>query len=376
MVNMQGCALSESGLFSAMSKLSQISGLSAQAVEILEAVGYLDVQDMATADLDELVEELALANRSLHIMEVAPTKNCVERWRATALLAEGTPSQQASGLAGTDMITGEHGEVEHAASKEDTGPGTTMLNLESKTRIREMLARSPEAIPLDGLSPRQGLGLEQVSDGLLLSRLDPEIKFNVMAVQKDSRAPDREDQMRQMGLRPSRVRRFEDAANEDYHVKPLEKAQHYSDSVFSRGLNKGLDRGSRRFIRGVMHPKPRSVYWASCSWILFEIVLVLAVVGIPLLLVKTLFFNAENTPVWAIGLLLAVVFTFSVHLFFGTRARCRVCGQHPLMAKKCVKHMKAHHIPLIGYLLPTAIQALIFKWFYCTYCGTAIRLKK
>jgi hypothetical protein len=44
--------------------------------------------------------------------------------------------------------------------------------------------------------------------------------------------------------------------------------------------------------------------------------------------------------------------------------------------KHCLKNRKAHHLPLLGHIGAVALHVMTFKWFNCTFCGTAIRIKK
>jgi hypothetical protein len=57
-------------------------------------------------------------------------------------------------------------------------------------------------------------------------------------------------------------------------------------------------------------------------------------------------------------------------------ASCRVCGQKCFVPRECLKNKKAHHLPVLGYILPTALHMLVFRWFRCAHCGTPIRLKE
>jgi hypothetical protein len=57
------------------------------------------------------------------------------------------------------------------------------------------------------------------------------------------------------------------------------------------------------------------------------------------------------------------------------RSRCRICSCNLFYSKNCLKNRKAHHIPGIGYVASLSLHLLIFGWFRCMYCGTAIRLR-
>jgi hypothetical protein len=56
--------------------------------------------------------------------------------------------------------------------------------------------------------------------------------------------------------------------------------------------------------------------------------------------------------------------------------RCRICNQLLFVPRRVNKNSKAHHAPLLGYIVPTALHLLVFRWFRCTYCGTAVRVKE
>ena len=62
--------------------------------------------------------------------------------------------------------------------------------------------------------------------------------------------------------------------------------------------------------------------------------------------------------------------------FLGIGGKCRICNQRLFVPRRCHKHAKAHHIKFVGYVLPLSVHLLLFHWFRCTYCGTAVRLKK
>jgi hypothetical protein len=97
---------------------------------------------------------------------------------------------------------------------------------------------------------------------------------------------------------------------------------------------------------------------------------------VPLLIICDQLYNVPEVMWWMIGVVSCLAVSVLFYLIWGIAARCRVCGQRQFAPKKCLKNRKAHHIPWIGYIFPTALHAIFYKWFYCTYCGTAVRLKK
>ena len=63
-----------------MPKLDTISGIPAKAIELLEALGYLDVSDLRDADAESLVAELVKANHVLEIMPDDPSEPSLRKW--------------------------------------------------------------------------------------------------------------------------------------------------------------------------------------------------------------------------------------------------------------------------------------------------------
>jgi hypothetical protein len=125
--------------------------------------------------------------------------------------------------------------------------------------------------------------------------------------------------------------------------------------------------------RGVVYPNPlRAVIGAiiSLAWRLGVIV---SIVGLPYLVFNTP--KGAPPPVkqalpWLGCLLLMGVF----QLFILDRTRCRICTCHLFYSKRCIKNTKAHYFALFGYVASLCLHMLIFQWFRCMYCGTAIRL--
>jgi len=82
-------------------------------------------------------------------------------------------------------------------------------------------------------------------------------------------------------------------------------------------------------------------------------------------------------PKWLLAFPLSLPVVGVAFLFFGVgTGRCRICGQGQFMPRACRRNAKAHHVPLLGYIIPTALHMLVFRWFRCTYCGTPVRLKE
>ena len=75
---------------------------------------------------------------------------------------------------------------------------------------------------------------------------------------------------------------------------------------------------------------------------------------------------------WVIG---AWLFACILYVLVALRVRCRVCTNQIFFSKRCFKNIKAHRVFGLGLVGSLALHAIIFTWFRCMYCGTAIRLK-
>lgn len=342
----------------------------ADALELLEAVGYQDLGDFANADTDELLAELSEANKVLGIMAGMPAREQLMEWQKRTREHLGSP-------AGQDPAPAEQKQDELAAGQEQT-PSGRGINLEQDSGIIEMLAISPEARPLDPETMQEReLVSKDLPEGLLLSNCRGEVKINVMTSLRRANAHlRRRDEVKRIGLKASRIRNFNDLRKEDPQVKAPQAGIPREEVARIESLNAGIDPGSRKFIKGVPYSRPASIYLAALSTLVMSLLLVLNLVGVPALLLGRDYLGMDHLLLWALGLLAALLVSILCYLLFGMRARCMVCSQRLLMPKKCAKHKKAHHVRGMGYALPTAVQALLYKWFYCTYCGTAIRLRK
>ncbi|MCP5538361.1 MAG: DUF4332 domain-containing protein [Akkermansiaceae bacterium] len=374
-----------------MAQLKDITGLPPDAAELLEAVGYLNTHDLSGADPAQLVDELVKANKALDIMPENPTKTHVKAWQkmvsghATVVSEDATGPDQESDDAreehGPDGVDGAAEEEDESLTEEESDGyafdiDPNLVNFEEDPEVQEMLAISPEAVPLQpSLIRRHKLAVADIPEGMLLTQCKGEVEINVMTSARLAKAQRREAEIKRTGLMVSRIRNFSEAESGDHHIKPLEKGQARESVAVSDGVNTGLRPESRRFVRGVLHPDPMSVRVAAffAAWV--ELMLLACLVGIPWLLIYEQM-SGNSMFWWVIGLSSGLVLSAFCYLFWGLGARCRVCGQRQFAPKKCLKNKKAHHIPVIGYIFPTALHAMFFKWFYCTYCGTAVRLKK
>ena len=360
-----------------MLKLQDISAIPSDAAELLEAVGYLDADDLVQADIAELYDELLKANEKLSIFSGSLTEEDVKSWQQS-LNNEGIAVPDTPEEVSAEKESGEAEEPEETEEEPEEEPEQTpeLSNFENDPEIMEMLGTSPEAELLPGsLIKRNELAVKDIPEGILLTSCENDLEINIQARAKTREHQRQDSDAERTGLATSRIRNFEQMDTEEHSVKPLDRGTPREAVSLSEGLNKGLSPESRRFIRGVLHPDVMRVRVSALATTFVMIAMIASFVGIPWLLIHE-HRSGDSMLWWVVGIASTLLISGLCYLFWGINARCRICGQRHFAPKKCLKNKKAHHIPLVGYILPTALQALLFKWFYCTYCGTAVRLKK
>lgn len=133
--------------------------------------------------------------------------------------------------------------------------------------------------------------------------------------------------------------------------------------------NRGKRPSSRRFVRGILHPSPFKMGLAAVFVILIRFALIGAVILGTLVLL-------EKVEPWLAWFLL--ILPLAALCYFATvgGARCRVCGAKEFIPSGANKHVKTHRFLFSGPIMSTALHLLLFRWFHCMFCGTAIRTKK
>lgn len=380
-----------------MAAFQSIPGIEPSSIELLEAVGFLDESSLAKADVDALLRELQAANALLKIAERTPARDEVERW----IRAVGGMRQAASRQSG-------EGERSLVA-----------VNYELNPEVAEMLETAPFALPLPAkLLVDKKLGVNDIPPAILLNHVVGDLDIRV--AQSDvpplpaavSAEPESPKSLPPQRSSPSvvplkveapvltEVRRAEPSASR--RAIDVTRVKSVSDvaTVRLKGpamvssadpedrvaliraprpeTNAGKNPESRRYIRGVMHAHPYRLTVAALVTLLLCLILPLAILSAGLLLWSDL--QPELlpwVPKWLLAFPLALPVVGAAYLIWGVGSgRCRICNQQLFMPRRVNKNSKAHHVPVIGYIIPTAMHLLVFRWFRCTYCGTAVRVKE
>lgn len=361
-----------------MSNLQTIPGIGKSSIELLEAAGYLDDVSLAQAGLDELVAELARANSILKILKRAPRRGDVEKWQATA--RERLCIEQPAPL--------------------------VPVNYEGNPEVGAMLAKAPAALPLPPrLLIEQKIAVSDIPPAILLNRIvgDLDVRMTESASgkpvkstnqgnvnrfqakpERDSRKPDEGEQPVKRQIDVSRIRSISDMVQQGpARVATATPTEGQIDRVTllrspREKTNRGRNPESRWYIRGVLHTHPYQIAMGAFSALLVILAVPLAIAAATLLLLSDVNPEAFSwVPKWFLVFPIFLLTSGVIYLIWGVGSgKCRICGQRLFVPKNCLKNSKAHHIPVIGYILPTALHLLVFRWFRCTYCGTPVRIKE
>lgn len=141
--------------------------------------------------------------------------------------------------------------------------------------------------------------------------------------------------------------------------------------------NLGKNPESRTYIRGVLHPHPWQLRFGAVFSLLLLINLPAAVISALLLLASR---ESPDSfawvPAWLLAFPLALPLTCYGYLLWGFTGKCRICKQKLFIHQGALKHVNAHRLPGLGYVVPLSLHLLAFHWFRCSSCGASVRLRK
>ncbi len=191
----------------------------------------------------------------------------------------------------------------------------------------------------------------------------------------------------------SRVRNFADYAEGRTVVKPLSRSksmeqqlggyeEEYADEEGDdeSGMEaRSLDRVaataalSRWTVRGVVYPSPWKLLFGSFFSLLWRLALATAIIAAFYALALTPEFFTNNRPL-VLGCIGVLLFFGIMNLRYSFGCHCRICSCPIFFSRNCLKNKKAHAISALGYVSSLALHMMLFRWFRCMYCGTAVRL--
>lgn len=351
-----------------MLKLNEIPGIDSSDVELLDSAGIRDAKHLAEQDPKKLLEKVRRANEVLQLVGGVPEETTLDSWIRSAENA-----------------------LVRTKSDFKTPSLATAVNYEGNEQVALMLASAPCAIPLPGkYLMEKKIRVSDIPAGLLLNRYSGDLDVrigNPDLPQGDVPNP-RQSTPATLGQK-SQPKSF-DPSNLKA-IQPIEtpvqriaksKQGHENDRVSlirapRESTNRGKNPNSRSYIRGVLHPYPWSLRLGAFFTLLILPLLPVAFIsGFLLLLLSSSPESFPWIPKWLIVFPIALPVVLLGYMIWGFSGKCRVCSQRLFTGKRSQKHVKAHRLICMGYVVPLGIHLLLFSWFRCSSCGTPIRLKK
>ncbi len=352
-----------------MSDLASIPGIGKTSLELLEAAGFLTIESLATAEPDALAAELKHCNSILRIAKQVPSAKSITGWIEHAREITGVPVQIPAEAPPAP--------VPHVFAGDESA----------------LVALAPVAIPLPArILVNHQLAVVDIPEAQLFSQCEERAGVRTKRQLPESRVAKvntgashfvriSENAGQRLEIDTSRLRSTQDPM--PLPPRPAKvKASPSEDRLAlirapRSATNKGRSPESRRYIRGVLHSHPASIYTGAFVTLLVMLLTPLSVVSAVLLLLSGEMPDRFGwVPGWLIVFPLLLPLVGICYLIWGLGGSCRVCGQGLFRHSAHLKNKRAHHMPVLGYIFPLCIQILLFHWFRCTHCGTPVRLKE
>jgi len=331
-------------------KLEELENLNSKEIELLLAVGIDRIEALSVSQGAVLLPQMRSANGMLRILPELPSEEVLKGWIDSAQTFMGLTEEELQAEMAQAPVVSQVAPVLEAITV------SPKLLIESGITAQEVPAMT-EFIE-EAKSQTKSLVTQPVQEGA--HEAHAKVAPYSANVQKANAA--------QVKLKPQFSLPDEAQLSEKSEIQPLEGRGSNLMNAPKAETNKGRDKHSRRYIRGVLHPDPPRVFTAA--FITF-----VALFMFPISIAAMIMVVLQYSTWWVVVPIVNLVFA-ALYLIMSSGLKCRICGQPMFMAKRCLRHDKAHRIPLIGYILPTSLHMMIFKWFHCSYCGTAVRLKE
>ncbi|MEY3395810.1 MAG: hypothetical protein RL346_2047 [Verrucomicrobiota bacterium] len=351
-----------------MPHLNEIPGIGARDVELLDMAGIRDAKHLAEQQPEELWERVKKTNELLEICEETPSIATLADW--------------------TNLARQSFSQAIHEPRKAALA---SAVNYEGSSEVGEMLMNSPFAIPLSGkLLIEKQIKVSDIAPGILLNRysgdldvriVNPEQPLTEVPQRRPLAAAEIGHKPQPAQFDPSSLKSITREKETAEQIPSVANRQDPDPTSLIRtpldSTNHGVSPHSRRFIRGLLHPHPWYMRTAAMFTLLVIPLIPISVVSALLLLLSKVFPHPFSwVPEWLIALPIALPVIGIGYLISGLPGRCRICRQKLFVHISPHKHVKAHHLPVLGYVLPLCLHLLFFGWFRCSSCGTPIRLKK
>lgn len=265
------------------------------------------------------------------------------------------------------------------------------VDYEQSPELQAMLDAAPYALPLPARAlMERKLPVFAVPEGVLLNSYvgDLEIRVNQRAPGKTRYRSMGEDVAASSRMAHSRLDLdLEKIREANPHDRGLVKIPAVSPGSGEDRIsllraprpstNKGVNPNSRWFIRGVLHSNPVSLYFGAVATLCVMVSMITSVAAATLLMLSLeLPEKFAWVPPWILAFPASLPVCGLIYLIWGLSGRCRICNQKLFVHSAHLKNSKAHRVIGLGYIVPMCVQMILFRWFRCSHCGTAVRLKE
>ncbi len=351
-----------------MKPIHDVENMQPEAIELFEAAGYMDAETIFDHQISKITHELIKANSVLEIIDTEPNHAVVMQWlkplevKFGKFIDDETPEIDPSILIEPKEIlntpfavpVSEDFMQKHHIDLSELPSGTVRF-LEKEQAIAFLSNHGSGPVSYNVVS-------NQATDypSNKTENEKTELADNSVSTGKERQILDR-----------SRIVKMETYQKEGSRVAPIERNEDVNiTKTTKKETNEGVNPESKFYIKGVLH-KSASRFKSGCrSFILMNLLIFLSFALTSLVLVD------REQFWWAVWAPLLVVLAILIYLSGAQRSSCPICNQKQFAPKRCLRHKNAHHWALFGYMLPTAIHALLYKWFRCIFCGTSVRLKE
>lgn len=336
-----------------MTSLHAITGLPPEAAELLASAGIRSTAQLSRQDATALHARLEVLAWQRGRSSLTPTREDVAQWIAVAHMVTPAPELDA-------LIVDEIPEAMPVPTEPSASSGSAAWIPPTLRAARDTTAggRSDSEADVARRQAAAAAAAEQT-----WRKLDP-AKFISMEDYNEGRTSVQPLSRESLNVKPAAGASDSEGESAEEPPPTTRRTQRI------RSTGESLSRWVRR---GVVHPRPLHTWLGAMVSVLWRIALITGVPAFIWLVTASAQPSAHTDKVIAASIVLLILGCMQLH--FAGRSRCRICSCNLFYSKNCHKNRKAHLIPGLGYVASAALHLLIFGWFRCMYCGTAIRLR-
>lgn len=374
-----------------MTELERVPGIAGEQASLLREAGIASAEILAVAEPEHLFRDLQSLCRKKGRVSLAASLVTVKLWiRAAQGVLVGRQIIHSSGPAKSVKV-----KLAKSANRENVDDVPEAINFDDIPEVSVEPSEEPSVSPSSPRKPTE----DQVSDVQPAPRsLGPQKSAASQAKAGPRMSPaERAEKGARTQLRevagsvsttppaPNSIpeksgttgtpkfQSFEDYSTGQRGIEPLLRTRVPMTDVDGPVRRRADGSLSRRTRRGVLYPAPGKAILGAFIALLWRLALLGSLVGLPWFL--ALHWEDEERPVLELSVGAGSLALLGLaNLWAAAKVRCRVCSCQFFHSRRCVKNAKAHRVPGLGYVASLSLHLLVFRWFRCMYCGTALRL--